>query len=198
MPSTPSEEKWQADLRRLAELFEETPSAAGSTQTSSAETTPMSQSSDANTRPAVLKRTQPGLLRRATRSLLIFGMGVAATLVWQSYGDATKEMIASSYPQFGWLAPQTVGVGAVPEMRAPITTSDSQELLKSILVNLAGLRQSMDQLSADFVATQQQMASEIAKVKGADPDLVDKISSAPPAAPARKPVPVAPQEPPVR
>src|SRR5712672_4471502 len=39
------------------------------------------------------------------RFLIIFCIGVAATLAWQSYGDAAK-MIASSYPQLGWLAPQ--------------------------------------------------------------------------------------------
>jgi hypothetical protein len=41
-------------------------------------------------------------------------MGVTATLAWQSYGDAIREMIASSYPQIGWLAPQTAA--AAPEM----------------------------------------------------------------------------------
>ena len=61
-------------------------------------------------------------------------MGVAATLAWQSYGDATREMIASSYPQFGWLVPQTVGAETTSEIPAPVTTSDSQELDRDGLV----------------------------------------------------------------
>jgi len=41
-----------------------------------------------------------------TRFLIAFCIGVAATLAWQSYGDAAREIIASSHPQLGWLAPQ--------------------------------------------------------------------------------------------
>ena len=155
--------------------------------------------------PTVLKGKQLSLRRRAARSLIIFCMGVAATLTWQSYGDATREMIASSYPQLGWLAPQSAFAETAPEKVSPIaaaTTSDGQELLKSILVNLAVMRQSVDQLSGEFGASQQQMANDIAK---AERHILDKISSAPPprpaAAPARKPVPVppqSPQEPPLR
>jgi hypothetical protein len=33
-------------------------------------------------------------------------VGVAATLAWQSYGDAARAMVASTLPQLGWLAPQ--------------------------------------------------------------------------------------------
>ena len=128
-------------------------------------------------------------------------MGVAATLAWQSYGDVAREMIASSYPQLGWLAPQSAFAETAPEKispNAPVNTPDAIEL-KSILVNVAALRQSVDQLAAQFVAGQQQIASDIAKLKSGEQDIFDKISSAPlprsPAAPARKPVPVAPPRP---
>src|SRR5712675_2036763 len=40
------------------------------------------------------------------RFLIIFCIGVSATLAWQSYGDSAREMIASSYRQLSWLAPQ--------------------------------------------------------------------------------------------
>ena len=89
---------------------------------------------DEKIRPATLKIKQPSVRRRAARSLILFCMGVAATLAWQSYGDATREMIASSYPQFGWLVPQTVGVETTSEIPAPVTTSDSQELDRDGLV----------------------------------------------------------------
>jgi len=95
---------------------------------------------------------------------------------------------------------------------APATTSDSQGLIESVLVNLAAVRQSMDQLAAEFVASQQQIASDIAKLKAAEQEISDKISSAPSAqptaaparaatAPGRKPAPVpsqSRQEAPVR
>jgi hypothetical protein len=42
-------------------------------------------------------------MRSPTGVLISFCVGVAATLGWQSYGDAAREMIASSYPQLGWL-----------------------------------------------------------------------------------------------
>jgi hypothetical protein len=150
---------------------------------------------DAKIRPTTLKIKQPSVRRRAARSLILFCMGVAATLAWQSYGDATREMIASSYPQLGWLAPQSAFAETAPEPNAPVNTSDALEL-KSILINVAALPQSVDQLAAQFLASQQQMASDIAKLKAGEQDIFDKISSAPPprpaAAPARKPAPVPP------
>jgi hypothetical protein len=42
--------------------------------------------------------------RSLTRFLIVFCTGVAATLLWQSYGDAAREVIASSYTRLGWLA----------------------------------------------------------------------------------------------
>jgi hypothetical protein len=120
-------------------------------------------------------------------------------VAWQSYGDEIREMIASSYPQLGWLAPQSAFAETAPEKiapNAPVNTSDAPEL-RSILINVATLRQSVDQLAAQFLASQQQMASDIAKLRAAEQDIFDKISSAPPprpaVAPARKPAPVPPQ-----
>jgi hypothetical protein len=139
---------------------------------------------------AVLTSEQPSLWRRAAWVLIIFCMGVTATLAWQSYGDATKELIARSYPQVGWSSPQTVGA-ATSEMTsriAPATTFDSQELIESVLVNLAAVRQSVDQLAAEFVATQQQTARDIAELKAAGQEISDKISSAPSAQPTAAPV----------
>ena len=175
---TSTNDLFRADLRRLAELFEEKPSMSVSRETMSI--SPAEPSSRAKISPAVLKGKQPSLRRRAARSIIIFCMGIAATLAWQSHGEAIREMIASSYPQLGWLAPQTVGLGTIPEMTsriAPATTSKSQELLlKSMLVNLAAVRESVDQLAA----SQQQMASDIAKLKGAEQNVLGTISSAPP------------------
>jgi hypothetical protein len=67
---------------------------------------------DATLRPADLNNDplptdRPSLGRRTSRSLARFlvtaCIGVAATLAWQSYGGAAKQMIANSAPQLGWL-----------------------------------------------------------------------------------------------
>src|SRR5215471_21484612 len=48
------------------------------------------------------KRALPTLVR----FLIIFCIGVSATLAWQSYRDPPGEIIASSYPQPSRLAPR--------------------------------------------------------------------------------------------
>jgi hypothetical protein len=51
------------------------------------------------------------------RFLITFCSGVAATLAWQSYGDAARQMIVNSSPQHRWSALQ-----AAPEAAATRTT----------------------------------------------------------------------------
>src|SRR5207245_2437913 len=58
--------------------------------------------------PADLLAGEPSVGRlpsrkRPSRFLITFCIGVAATLAWQSYGDAARETISSAYPQLGWL-----------------------------------------------------------------------------------------------
>ena len=115
-------------------------------------------------------------------SKLSFCIGVAATLAWQSQGDAVRETIASSYPELGWLAPQ-----AAPDSPSPMST------------DLVAVRQSVDLLAAQFTAGQEQMTRDITKLHTAEQgileDILDKISAASPrpaAAPARKPAPLTP------
>jgi hypothetical protein len=136
---------------------------------------------------------RPSLGKRGSRVLarfvITFCVGVAATLAWQSYGDAVREIIVSSSPQLSWLAPQA----------APAAASPDQQQLKAMLFGLAAMRQSVDQFSAG----QEQMTHEITNLRAAQQEILDKISVPPPrpaAAPARKPVPSTPtsQAPPVR
>jgi hypothetical protein len=187
-----------AEIETRPRLGDPTPS-AGLAEWRDEKPSTIEPSSNAKTRRAVLKRDEPSLRRRAARSLIIFCIGIAATLAWQSYGDAARDVIASSYPQLGWLAPQTAAAATAPEMispAAPAGISDSGEL-KSLLINLAAVRQSVDQLAAQFVAGQQQVANEIAKLKATEQEVFDRINSTPPprpaAPPTRKPVSVAPQ-----
>jgi hypothetical protein len=142
--------------------------------------------------------------RALSRFLITFCIGVAATLAWQSHGDAVREMIVSSYPQLGWLAPQ-----ALPDASTP----DPQQL-RAISTDLPAVRQSVDQFAAQFIDGQEQMARDITKLHATEQDILenivklhateqdilasilDKIGSALPprstAAPARKPVPLTP------
>ncbi len=160
----------------------------------------------ARTRPTDRRIEQPSLDKRASggfaRFLIIFCIGVAATLVWQSYGDVAREMIANSSPQLRWLAPQAVAQTA-PDMvapTAPATPSPDVQQLKGMSLGLAAVRQSVEQLAA----AQQQMTDEIAKLQATEQEILDKVSGPPrpAAAPARKSAPPAPppssQGPPAR
>jgi hypothetical protein len=58
--------------------------------------------------------------RAPSRFLIAFCIGVAATLAWWSYGDAARQMIASSYPRLLWLTPRrALTTREAPEMIVP-------------------------------------------------------------------------------
>jgi hypothetical protein len=145
----------------------------------------------ARTRPTDQRIEQPSLEKRASRGfmrlLIIFCIGVAATLVWQSYAGAAREMIANSSPQLRWLAPQSQTAPDVVAPTAPATPSPDVEQLKAMSLGLAVVRQSVEQLAA----AQQQMTDEIAKLQATEQEILDKISMLPrptaAPAPARKP-----------
>jgi hypothetical protein len=138
-----------------------------------------------NKRPLLRQRVVRGL----SRFLIIFGVGVATTLAWQSYGNEIRATIAISSPQLGWLAPQAAlaETPAEAEPIAPAAASAEMQQLEVMSIGLAAMQQSIDQLAA----SQQQMASEIAGLKR---DLLAKLSSAPRpvAAPVRKPTTAVP------
>jgi hypothetical protein len=151
----------------------------------------------ARIRPTDRGIEQPSLGKRVSRGfarfLIVFCIGVVATLVWQSYGDAAREMIGKSSPLLRWLAPQTAARTA-PDMVAPTvpaTPSPDVQQLKAMSLGLAALRQSVEQLAA----AQQQMTDEIAKLQATEQEILDKVSGPPrPAAapaPARKSTPPA-------
>jgi septal ring factor EnvC (AmiA/AmiB activator) len=82
-----------------------------------------------------------------TGFLITFCIGVAAVLGWQSYGDAAREMIASSYPQLAWVAPQ------------PASAPSDQQQLNAM--SLDAVRQSIDRIATSFAAGQEQMTRSI-------------------------------------
>jgi hypothetical protein len=152
---------------------------------------------------------KPSLFRRASRAFIRYlfavGVGVAATLAWQSYGEGAKQMVASWAAQQGWplpwlsreadeFNPPTPGAApvarAVPETVTPAVPSLDQQRLAAITDGLAAMRQRIEQLAAG----QEQMAGDIAKLQAAEQEIRHQIAAAPPrpaAAPAGKPAPAA-------
>ena len=125
-----------------------------------------------------------------TGFLITFCIGAAATLAWQSYGDAARETIANSYPQLAWLAPKAEPVALnAPDTTAQAAPSPDQQQLKAMSFDLATLRQRVDQIAAG----QDRITRDItAKLQAAEQDIIDKISAPPQqpaAAPSRKPAP---------
>jgi hypothetical protein len=146
---------------------------------------------DAHREPTDLDRfssTRPSRGKRASRVLarflITFCIGVAATLAWQSYGDALREIVANSSPQFAWVAPGVPVAQSLPA--ASGAPSPGQDQLTAISRGLAAVRQSVEQLAAG----QQQMMREISKLQGTKPDALGRSSIPGPSpidGPGRKP-----------
>jgi hypothetical protein len=155
----------------------------------------------------ILKNLEPlsenEMKRRGSRGFVRFlvaiCIGVAATLVWQSYGEAIKQIIASWVQQFGWTKPspspqtapiaQTAPAAVTPS--APIAPAINPEQVHQIAVDLGALRQTMEQIAGG----QEQMRREINTLQGAVAEILIKIPETPPppltTASARKPKPAA-------
>jgi len=157
-------------------------------------------------RPADLKNDRAPKARQSrgmraplvfARFLITFCVGVAATLAWQTYGDAAREMIAGSSPQLGWLAPQAAPAdqnapdAIVPG--APAAAAPDQPQFGAVSVDLDAVRQSVDRIVASqeqmtrtvdqLAAGQEQMAREISKLQAIEQYMLYK-NSEPPARPA--------------
>jgi hypothetical protein len=131
----------------------------------------------------------PSLGRRASRGLarflIIFSIGIGATLAWQSYGDAARAMLANSSPQLGWLAPQTAPLAqTTPSMVMPPAADTASSDLQQITAAVASMRQSVDQLAAQVAAGQQQVADNIAKLHADEQKILQKLSATPQKLPA--------------
>jgi hypothetical protein len=141
---------------------------------------------------------QPSLRKRASRALarflITFCIGVAATLAWQSYGDAARGMIASSVPQLGWLAPQAEPVAQnAPDMIAlalRAATSLDQQQLNAMSLDLDAVRQSIDRIATSqdqitrsvdriapsIVASQEQIARSVDQLAAGQEQMTREIT----------------------
>jgi hypothetical protein len=118
---------------------------------------------------AMESRTKRRSSRGFARFLVAICIGVAGTLAWQSYGEATKQIIATRAPQLGWSpeSKQMIASGiqqlgwtkpsAGPENTAPQQTVAPQAStapsldpaqVQQMVQSLAALRESVQQLAA--------------------------------------------------
>jgi hypothetical protein len=67
--------------------------------------------------------------------------------LWWSYSDAARQMISSSYPQLGRLAPRQAAVQKAPDTIA-VPADPHPDQLDAILRDLYAMRQSLDQIVA--------------------------------------------------
>ena len=143
--------------------------------------------------------------RGFARYLVAILIGVAATLAWQSYGEATKQIIATRAPEVGWSPEakqmiassiQWIGLTKPPagsKTQAPPvaqTAPPAASLDPAQVQNFAAVRETVQELAAG----QDQVKREIVKMESALVDILVKIPEPPPqppAAPVRKPTPIA-------
>jgi hypothetical protein len=137
-------------------------------------------------RQSLAKRVRRG----SARFFIIFCLGVGTTLAWQSFGDVARAMIAKSSPELAWLAPKTVPV--VSTASNAVTAAVASPELQQLAFGFAAVRQSVDLLTSQLAAGQQQ-GSDIAKLQTDVQEILQKLSAAPPrptAAPTHKPAPL--------
>ena len=117
-----------------------------------------------NERSSLGKRALLALVR----FLIIFCIGVSATLAWQSYGDSARAMIASSYRQLSWLAPQAKPVAQnspdVIGLASSTASSPDQQQPNAILVDLDAVRQSIDRIANNMATSQEQITRSVDRI----------------------------------
>jgi hypothetical protein len=123
--------------------------------------------------------------RALARFLITFYVGVAATLAWQSYSDAARQIIARLSPQLAWLAPQAAAAQAAPDPINEITRSVNR-IAATIATSQEQITRSVDNLADG----QERMTREITRLQAIDQYLLFKNSEPlprPAPAPAPKP-----------
>jgi len=160
--------------------------------------------------------------RWLVRYLLAILLGVAATLTWQSYGQATKQMIATRAPDLGWSPAAKQMIASWVEQLGWTLLADAEKAAVRPSVPHIAQASTGTQIASDKVSTpafvdpqqvhqmaldlaalrqiveqvaagQTKMAGEINNLLVTDMEMFLKIPGAPPgAAASRKPTPVAP------
>jgi hypothetical protein len=150
-----------------------------------------------NARPLRVMRVPLAL----ARFLIAFCIGATATLAWQSYGGAAREIIANASPRLDWLAAQAAPVAQnAPDTIVPAVPSPDQQQLKAVSLDLDAMRQEVDRIATSqeqimqtvdrLAASQRQMGRDITNLQAISQYTLYKTSEAPRTTPARVPMPV--------
>lgn len=173
--------------------------------------------------PTTTNPPAPGRPSRGlARYVLAICIGVAATLAWQAYGQAAKQMIATWAPdlgwspeakqmitswveQLGWTKPlagaenTTVRPAAVESASAATVEQTAADKVATGSIDSQQIKQiALDvavlrQTLEQVAASQRDMAAEIHNLLVTDMDMFLKIPASPPAAPSsHKSTPIAP------
>jgi hypothetical protein len=144
------------------------------------------------------------------RYLIVFHIGVAATLAWQSYGGTAREIITNSYPQLGWFALQSAVAQTIPdtiEPAVPAAPSPDRPQFNATSLDLDVVRQSLEQIATSqtqmmrsveqLAIGQDQMMRDINRLQAVEQYVLERISTSTPlsAAQASKPALHSPQAP---
>jgi hypothetical protein len=159
--------------------------------------------------------------RQRSRWLVRYGLaisfGVAATLAWQSYGQATKQMIATRAPELGWSPEAKQRIASWVEQlgwtKLPVDAENTLNRLNmpqiaqsekaATVLDTFATKESVDpqqvhqmaldlaalrQILEQVAASQTKMAGEINNLLATDIEMFLKIPAPPPGvAPIRKP-----------
>ena len=134
---------------------------------------------------AQFRSDRPSAGRRLTRSLGRFFVavfvGVGGTLAWQ-HSEDVAEFVRTWAPSLGWLLPVSTTKAPAPA----VTSTELQQQLKPMAIDLALVRRSIEQLGANqdqLARKQDQMAQAIATLQVAEQDISQKILALAPLAP---------------
>src|SRR5262245_10673826 len=148
-----------------------------------------------NDKPKVKKQSGGRrMMRSVTRFFIAVLIGVGGTLAWQFHGDEAKEIIRTRAPSLSWLLPSSAksplnGQASIP---AFVTSAELVQQLRPVVLELATMRQGVDQLAASMkqlAAKQEKIAQDISILPAIEQDVREKLTSPPqPRTPApRKP-----------
>jgi hypothetical protein len=148
---------------------------------------PMSLEDDASM--SVMQSATKRTFRASAVFLFVFVIlaGVGGALAWRSYGDQATNMIST------WAPPAaTTKPSASPE----VSLQELQQQLKSIAIDLAAVKQTLEQQSAanhdQLTHIQEQIAEQSIALQSTKQELSEKPSSSPS---ADQPVPIPPRKP---
>ena len=139
----------------------------------------------ASDRPSIGRR----IFRTLTRFSIAVLIGIGATLAWQSYGDAAREMVVARAPTLAWL----LYVSTTKSPAVAATSPDLVQQLEPLASSLDVVRRSVEQLAAK----QEQMAQNIATLQAVEEDIRQKMSFPPPS-PSQQAAPIPQHKPPQR